>query len=173
MNIGNRRGIVEWALAFWILTAVVGTILAWKPVSQTLGIGNQPQKQKSSMSKKVESKPVFIYKDEKGFDHYAMATKVEENTLDSSEESKLTLWQKIKNMGLGFVILMIAFPGTIGAFGIKAFLKGKDNLAQLVKGVEEAKTKLPKESIDILDTSLSKKLDQSVKTQVKKIKVKL
>ena len=169
----NRKGfVVEGVVLIGVLCSIV-TVLLWKPVTGMLGIGNQPQKQKSTVVRKAESTPVLVYTDEKGKEHIAMATKTFESTLDSSEDRQMSLWDKIKGLGVGFIILMIAFPATIGAFGIRTFFKAKDNIKQLVKGIEEAKSKMPKESVDILETNLSKKMDQTVKAQVKSIKAKL
>ena len=169
----NKRGFVVLEVLIVALVSVFSTVLLWKPITSTLGIGNQPQKQKSSWVKKSEVKPVLYYRDEKGNEHVAMAIKSEESNIESSEDRQLTLWQKIKNLGVGFIILMIAFPGTIGAWGIKTLFKAKENLKQIIQGVEEAKTKLPKESVDILEANLSKKMDLKVKNQVKAIKGKL
>jgi hypothetical protein len=49
----------------------------------------------------------------------------------------------------------------------------KNNFIQVVNGIEEAKKTLPKESVDILATNLSRKMDSAAKTLVKQAKVKL
>ena len=61
---------------------------------------------------------------------------------------------------------MIAFP----TFAISLYTKAKSNLAQIVTGIEKAKTQLPPASTAILEANLSSKMDASVKAQVKQIK---
>ena len=106
----SKRGFV---VEGTILLAVGATILLatlWKPLSSTVGgfIGSvQPQKVNKQMYKKSESKPVF-YEDEKGRQVVAHWTKKESSTSMLSEESKLSLWQKIKNLGVVGILLAVA-----------------------------------------------------------------
>jgi hypothetical protein len=65
--------------------------------------------------------------------------------------------------------LVIAFPG----FALKAWLKAKSNIKQIITGVALAKTQMAPEQVKILDTSLSKKTDLSTKKVVKKIVPKI
>jgi hypothetical protein len=97
-------------------------------------------------------------------------TKSYEATLDTSEDKQLSLWQKFKLLGLGGIVLCLAFPATIGAWAIRMFFKGRDNIKQLVIGIEQAKKELPPEQIKILETNLSKKTNTDTKDIVKKLK---
>lgn len=106
----NQKGIATIAVILYCVGTFFGTVLLWKPVTNMFGIGNSPQKKQTSMFKKTETKPILVYTDEKGREHIAMATKEEISNLQLSEESKLTLWQKIKNLGfIGVVLVILGF----------------------------------------------------------------
>jgi hypothetical protein len=172
MNL-KRKGIVETLALLYVVLAFLGGVILWKPTTGLLGIGNQPQKQKSSISKKSEKKPELVWIDQKtGKQYFAYSEKYQENSIDTSEESQLTIWQKLKNLGLIGVILVIVFPG-FGLWMFRMFLKARDNFKQLVTGIEEARKKLPPEAMATLENDLSKKTNLDTKELVKKIKVKL
>lgn len=166
----KKKGFVMVEVLVISLVTMLGTVLLWKPITSTLGIGNQPQKQRATVVRKVESQPVLYYTDAKGNQHVAMATKTYESTLDSSEDRVMSIWQKFKLWVILGLVAVIAFP-SFGIWAFKRFLDMKSNLKQLVTGIEEAKKKLPTESVDILGTNLSMKMDQAAKTEVKKLKV--
>jgi len=87
----------------------------------------------------------------------------------------MTLMQRIMMLPTILIILIIVgciFP-PIGAILMWLYVRLKGGFKQLVIGVEEAKAKLPIDAITTLETSLSKKMDTSIKAVVKKIKVKL
>jgi len=171
MRMNNKGFVVEGAIVIGILASLV-TVVLWKPITSTLGIGNQPQKQQSTIIKKTEAKPVMYYKDEKGNEHVAMATSSYESNVEASEDRVMTLWQKFKVFIIAIVALCIAFP----SFGIWLYTKlrqAQANFKQVVTGIEEAKLAMPKESVDILKTQLSRKMDSTAKTAVKNTVSKL
>ena len=53
------------------------------------------------------------------------------------------------------------------------FIQGKQNLTQLVTGIELAKKELTPEAKAVLENNLSKKMDLKAKLQVKAIKADL
>lgn len=105
----NKKGIIETAVALYLVLAFVGGAIFWKPATSILGISSQPQKTQKSIIKKTESTPILYYTDPaNGKQYVAYAIKQEESNIALSEESKLTLWQKIKNLGVLGIILVIA-----------------------------------------------------------------
>ena len=90
-----------------------------------------------------------------------------ENAL--STEPPLTWFQKYGWILIVIGVVFVAFP----TFAISVFSKAKSNIAQIVTGVEQAKTQMPASSVAILESNLSKKMDQTVKDKVKKIKGQL
>lgn len=154
----NYKGIAETVLLLWI---IVGLTLFFvpNPVSKVVGVGIQP-------NKTIER--VELIKDKEG-------VPIAYRTTITEQQQKPTLMQSLLNLPRLWLLFMFAgifFPPIAGVMawvnrGLKTGLK------QIVVGVEEARKLLPKESSDILDANLSKKMDTSVKTAVKKIKVKL
>ena len=108
----NKKGFVVEGV---VIVAVGITLLLttfWKPLSSTVGsfIGsNRPQKVSKSYYKKAESAPMF-YMNEKG--KLVPAPQPYKLKIESSEalseEAQLTLWQKIKNLGIVGIIMVIA-----------------------------------------------------------------
>lgn len=141
MRHAGKKGIVEATVILFIVAAFLGGVLLWKPATSMLGISNTPRKIKQSMIKKEESKPVLYYTDEKGNKYVAYATKSEESSLDSSEEPKLTLWQKIKNLGVFGMLLVfvgLAWPPLGGIL----LIVWKRVSGTLKKAVENANSQL-------------------------------
>jgi hypothetical protein len=50
---------------------------------------------------------ILYFTDEKGHQYTAYATTKEQTIMNTSEEPKLTLWQKIKNLGLWGILLVV------------------------------------------------------------------
>lgn len=110
----SRKGVVSAVVLLYVVLAFFGGAVLWKPVSNILPFGNNGTKTAKSIIKKTESKPVLYYTDDKGNQHVANWLKTEESNVATSEEPKLTLWQKIKNLGvLGIIlcVLGVMFPG--------------------------------------------------------------
>ena len=170
MKIG-KRGIAQALILLYIVIAVIGGAVFWKPVTSLLPFGNNIAKQQKDYHKKTETKPILYYKDEKG-EHVANWTKEEESTKYFQQEDKPSLLQRLLGLGVFGIVLCVAFP----AFGIwvarKAFIF-YGNFKQLVTGIEEAKKELSPDAIKTLETNLSKKTNLDTKALVKKIKVKL
>jgi hypothetical protein len=103
----NRRGVVETLVLLYIVGAFLAGVLLWKPATTLLGISNTPRKTSQSVIKKEEKKPIFYYTDEKGKNYIAYAYKNESSNINIDEQPKLTLWQKIQNLGIWGIILVI------------------------------------------------------------------
>ena len=138
----SRKGfVIEGAIVMAIgLTLLFATV--WKPLSNTLGsfIGSQGQNQQKSTYKKSETIPVY-WKDNKGKEHLVPYTRKEESTNFIIEEAKLSLWQKIKNLGVFGVVLVVLgfiFP----PFGAILMLVWKRVSGTLKKAVENANTQM-------------------------------
>ena len=137
----NKRGIVQAAVVLWAVCAFLGGILLWHPATSMLGISNQPRKTNQTMIKKAESAPVLYYTDSKGNKYVAYATKSEESTLATSEEPKLSFWQKIMNLGsfgIFLVILGLVFP----PFGAVLWVIWQKVSAGLKTAVNNANTEI-------------------------------
>lgn len=172
MRLGNRRGevITVSLIAIAILSGLIGLWFGGTKYAKVVGLGTGTDtKTHQVTTTKVEMEQGY-WLDDNNKKHPIMVPIKRTLEYEGTDEVKMTLWQKIQSLGAGFIILMIAFPGTIGAWGIRTFFKAKANLTQLIKGIEEAKAQMPKESVEILNSNLSKKMDQNVKNQIKKIK---
>jgi hypothetical protein len=94
-----------------VLLYLVGAFLAgvvlWKPATTLLGISNTPRKIDKTITTKETKRPVLYFTDEKGKQYTAYATTKEQTIMNISEEPKLTLWQKIKNLGLWGILLVV------------------------------------------------------------------
>lgn len=183
---GNRKGFVVEGV---VIVAVGVTLLLaalWKPLSSTVGsfIGSaQPQKVSKTYYKKAESAPMF-YQDKDG--KLIPAPQPYKMTVESSqalsEESQLTLWQKIKNLGVIGIIMAVAcfaYPplGVVVMFIIKKITGGAkkviDNANGQIKEIESKKTALEGQAEQIVvsvDAGL-KTLDESIKLAKNRIDV--
>ena len=153
---------------------LIGTVN--NPIKSFFGIGGGNQKTKQVKIVKSESKPIFV-KGADGKQYILQATTTETSTLDTNEEPKLTLWQKLlvlPKLWLFLMVLGIFFPPVTAIMGFinrKLFGEAK----KIVGGVEESLKNLdnkPEVKKEILDT-LSRKYDASTKLLVSKIKRKL
>jgi len=171
----NRKGFIGIDDAIVVCAVIaVGALAVWfagPSASKSIHDIWSGNKNQAKQVYKLEESRTPFYQDEKG--KFVPASKQDsrkeyrENVV--ATEPPLTWFQKYGWILIVFVILIIAFP----AFGISIYTKAKANLAQLVTGIEQAKTQLPPASIAILESNLSKKMDLSVKAQVKKIKGQL
>jgi len=148
------------------------------PIKTIFGLGNAGQKTKQSVITKTESYPVFVKDVNTGKLYVLQTTKSETSTLNTNEEPKMTIWQKLLALPRLWLILMILgifFPPVAAIMGvINKTLWNKAK--QIVGGVEESlknlETTQPDAKQKVLDT-LSKKYDSSTKLFVSKIKSKL
>jgi len=121
-----------------------------------------------------ESKPIIVTGPD-GKPMYLQATKSEVSNSESSEEQKLTLWQRLMilpKLWLLLMILGIFFPPVAAFMGmVNKKLMGETK--KIVGGVEESlkslEVKNPEAKTVVLDT-LSKKFDSSTKALVSNIK---
>lgn len=173
----NRRSEV-FTLTVLVAVSVAMFLLGTvnNPIKSLFGLGSGGQKTKQTYTTKSESRPIFV-KGEDGKTYALTLTKSETSTLDTSEEPKMSLWQKLMVLPKLWLLLMI-----LGVFfppiaGIMAFVNRRlfGEAKKIVGGVEESLKKLdgkPEEKKIILDT-LSQKYDSSTKLLVSKIKRKL
>lgn len=103
----NKRGVVEALVIVYLVCAFLGGVLLWKPATTFLGISNTPRKIDKTVTTKETKRPVMYFTDEKGHQYTAYATTKEQTIMNISEEPKLTLWQKIKNLGLWGILLVV------------------------------------------------------------------
>jgi len=103
----KNKGVVEVIVILYIVAAFIGGVLLWKPATTLLGISNTPRKIDKTVTTKETKRPVLYFTDEKGNQYTAYATTKEQTIMNISEEPKLTLWQKIKNLGLWGIILVV------------------------------------------------------------------
>jgi hypothetical protein len=142
-----------------------------------LGFGGKTQKTKQTSVTKSESKPVFVRAVD-GNTYVLQASKSETKTLNTNEEAKMTLWQKLMLLPKLWLILMVLgifFPPIAAIMGfINKKLWGEAR--RIVGGVEESLKNLeatdPAAKQKMLDT-LSKKYDSSTKALVSKIKCQI
>lgn len=177
MHLKNKHGEV-FTLTVLVLAALTAFLIGTSnnPIKSLFGFTSSSQKTKQTLITKSESKPVFV-KGTDGKTYVLQAIKTETSTLDTSEEPKITLWQKLMMLPKLWLILMILgifFPPLAG---IMQFVNKRlmNEATKIVGGVEEALKKVedkPEIKKEILDT-LSKKYDSSTKLLVSKIKSKI
>lgn len=162
----NNKGEVATAVVIAVAVATFLVGACWKPLTSVLGLGGNPQKisQKSSVIR--ESKPYYVKGDD-GKMHLIEATKTVENTSDTNEEVKLTVWQKLMNVGRIYIVLMILgcfFPPVAIFMGmINKKAKAIANIAynKLTEEKDELKTETTKivQSVDaglkVFDASIT------------------
>jgi len=170
----NRKGIVlESMLAIGALVAIIGATVwfAGPSASKTISSLWSGNKNQAKQVHRIKEYRTPFYQNEKGI--FVPAAKQDQREEYSENvvatEPPLTFMQKYGGYFLLLGAVVIAFPSV----GIWLFTTSRNNLAQLIKGIEEAKKQMPKSSVDILTANLSRKMDDSVKKKVKKIKGQL
>jgi hypothetical protein len=173
----NNKGFTGVELA--IILAICG-LIGWVVIPPTInslgkvGIGGDKNQSKATY-KAIGERPTF-YQDEAGNFVYAGIEKYNVSSSNMiAEQPKQTLAEKLSAIPKIIIILGILgliFP-PFGIWLITQLIRMKNNFIQVVNGIEEAKKTLPKESVDILATNLSRKMDSAAKTLVKQAKVKL
>ncbi len=168
----KRKGEV-FTLTVVILATVASFLFASSPLNPFKISG---QKTKQTVIIKSESKPIIVIGQD-GKQYILQSTKVETSTLDTNEEPKMSLWQKLLVLPKLWLILMILgfiFPPVAGIMTlINRKLMGETK--KIVGGVEESLKNLdstPEAKKQVLDT-LSKKYDSSTKLLVSELKRKL
>jgi len=174
----NERGeaITLTLVVFSVLVGLVGVWFGQSKYAKVVGLGgSEGQKTRQISTTKIESKPIFVIGQD-GKQYVLQATKSESSTLDTSEEPKMTLWQRLMMLPkfitlLG--ILGIIFP-PLGLLLLRMLFMLKGNLKQIVGGVEEGMKKLDgKPELQLLKDELSKRYDSSTKLLVSKMKRKI
>ena len=178
---GNKKGFVVEGIVILAVGLTLLVTALWKPLSTTVGsfIGsNRPQKISKSYYKKTESAPMF-YMGEKGKlipAPHPYKLKVESSQA-LSEEPQLTLWQKIKNLGVIGIIMAIAcfaYPplGVVVMFIIKKITSGAkkaiDSANSQIKDIDNKKMALEGQAEQIVvsvDAGLNT-LNESIKTAI-------
>lgn len=166
----NEKGEIFTVLAI-VSMAILGAIFIPNDVSKAIGIQNKQNKivQKQidtiELLKDRDGKPI---RSEDGTYIVKRVTKIDE----SDKQQSVTLWERIRSLPALWLVLMIAgvfFPPIALVMGV--INKGlKAGLKQIVAGLENAKKAMHPDSVTVLDTNLSKKMDTKIKTVVKKIK---
>lgn len=106
MIFGNKRGEVAMAVVIAVSLAAFLIGAAWRPLTSFLGIGGKDQKTVQKSTTVTESKPYYI-KGEDNKMHLLEATKTTVSNLDTNEEVKLTIFQKLMNIGRIWVVLTV------------------------------------------------------------------
>jgi len=158
MKKSNGEIVTATVIAIAVATFLVGA--CWKPLTTVLGLGNQQQKitQKNTIIR--ESKPYYITGDD-GRAHLIEATKTTTTDIDTNEEQKLSIWQKLMNVGRIWVVLMILgcfFPPLaiiMQAFNQKTKDLAKATYDKLLSTHEELKSET---------TTIVQSVDQALKT---------
>ena len=168
MKLKNKKG--EAVTTAFLIVTIIATFLFAN--SQLNPFKTPGQKTKQVTTTKTESKPIIVTGQD-GKQYFLQATKTETSTLDTIEEPKLTLWQKLMILPK-FVVLLVVLGIIFPCFGlwlVRLLFRLKYGLKQIVGGVEEAiNNGMPQEEKQkVLDT-LSKKYDSSTKLLVSKIK---
>lgn len=180
MKLLDKRGefITVGVIAFALLAGTVGLLVGSSGLSRIIpGLHQKENKTKSTYVSKSESKPIFVTDAKTGQQMVLYSTKTETSTADSSEEQKMTFWQKLwvlPKLWLLFMVLGIFFPPIAAIMGvINHRLMGEAK--KIVGGMEGAIKSIddkPEVKQKILD-ELSKKYDSSTKALVSNLKRKL
>lgn len=175
MKRNSGEAITITVIALALLSGVIGLWFGGTKYAKVVGLNNtSEQKTRQVMTSTVESKPIIVTGQD-GKQYILQSTKQVTSTLDTAEEQPMTIWQRIMmlpKIALLLSVLGVAFP-PFGLWLISMVVRLRGNLKQIVVGVEEAKKTMTAEDAQKLLTSISMKSDQSTKTLVKKIKVKL
>jgi len=171
----NRKGfILEGAAVLWVtISLIIGTVAIFKgpDIVKSLGsVWNGGDKNQTKQTYELSERyPVGTMDAQGKFIKMGDYDKKEKRLNLVAVQPPLTFWQKYGWVFLLLGIAIIACP----SFGIWIYNKARNNIAQLITGIEEAKKQMPKASADILSANLSRKMDASVKTKIKKIKGQL
>ena len=103
MNLFTKKGVVEALVIVYVLCAAIAGLFCYRffPL-----FGNAAAKTDKAHTITTEQTPVFVYKDEKGNDHYALATKTLDTTSSLVEQPQQSFWQKLMGLG-GFAIVLL------------------------------------------------------------------
>ena len=171
----NKRGevITVGVITVAVIVGLLGFMAGSSGLSRLNPFAAKQNKTKQVTVSKSESKPVFVTGQD-GKQYVLQATSVTNSTSESSEEQKLTLWQKLMvlpKLWLLLMVLGIFFPPIAGIMGlINRKLWGETK--RIVGGVEESLKTMestPEIKKKVLDT-LSMKFDSSTKKLVSDIK---
>jgi hypothetical protein len=166
--VNNKRGevITLTVIGLCVLVGVLGAFIGGSKYGKLVGIGGNDQK----IIRTVKSEPIIL-KGADGKDYWVQKT--EESTTNA--DVPMTLIQRVMMLPKILILLVIlgcVFP-PFGVILVALYSRVRGGLGQLVNGLEQAKKVLPPDSVTTLETNLSKKMDTSLKSLVKEIKVKL
>jgi hypothetical protein len=148
----KNKGVVEVIVILYIVGAFLAGVLLWKPATTLLGISNTPRKIDKTVITKETKRPVLYYTDKDGNNYVAYATTKEQSNMNTSEEPKLTLWQKIKNLGLWGIVLVVLgclFP-PVGAVLLFIWNKVTGTLHTQINSITQKQEELSAESKKIV-----------------------
>jgi hypothetical protein len=176
----NKKGIAEWAVALYCVGAFLLGVILYKPATSVLGISS-PKTTKQAVNKKEEKRPTVYFVDDKGNVTIGYTTVNTFSNVESSAETQLTFWQKIKNLGfIGIVLIILGFlfppVGAILMFiwnKVTSGLKNRLNEAEVAKeelSIDAKKIVLSvDEGLAVIDTAIA-----AAKTpEIKEITVQL
>jgi len=167
----TRKGFT--GLEVVLVVAVVGALIglfAPKTIASVGNLWNGGTKNQSKQIHKIDEKYTIGRLDERGkFIKLGDYSKKEDLQNLVAQEAPEKWSTKVKIITGLLIVLFVAFP----SLAIKAWLKAKSNIFQIVTGIEKARTKLPPDAVATLEASLSSKMDQSAKDAVVVIKERL
>jgi hypothetical protein len=173
MNIRNKKGI--FGIDDVIIASIVAMIFVGPALVKSVGSAwNGGDKNQAKMTHKVKEYKTPFYQDAKGNFVPAPKQDIKEEEISNynSTPAKTNLWDTLKPW-LGLIVLGCLFIPGFGAWLITQLFKARANIVQMVNGFENAKKQLPASSVAILETNLSKKMDQKSKDTVRNVKAKL
>lgn len=171
----NKKGFTGIEVAIIALAIAAIGYFAIPPTVKAVGtLATGGDKNQKKQIHKVDEQYAMFYKDEKGVFVPAKTPykRVEYMENFDSEAPKPTLWETLKKWIFLIGIAVIIFPA-FGVWLFKRIIDLKNNFAQLVTGIEQAKKTMTPEAVKILETSLSKKTNTDTKVLVKKVKANI
>lgn len=138
----NKKGIIETAVIYTVI-AILGGIFLWKPVTTALGISS-PKTVKQSVKKAETKRPTVYFVDDVGKVTMGYSTTSTIETNSDSQETQLTLFQKIKNLGfIGIVLVILGFLfPPFGAILLFIWNKTSSVLTQKIEAIKNEKEDL-------------------------------
>lgn len=160
----NRRGevITVSLVAICLLAGVLGLFVGGSKYGKMVGLSSDQK-----IVTTVKSEPILV-KQADGKEYWLQKTE----TSSSNAPVPMSLLQRV--MMLPKILILLVILGCIfppfGIILVALYTRLKGGFSQLVTGIELAKTTMAPDAKFLLENSLSKKTDTSVKRTVKKIK---
>lgn len=170
MKIKNEKGEIFTVLAIVAMT-ILGLVFVPNDLSKAAGLQNKQnkivQKETSTLEllKDSDGKPI---RGEDG--SYIVRRSVKMS--DTDQQQEVTLWERIRALPFVLLLLVIAGAFCTPIAGVLAVVNKRltSGVKQMIIGIENAKKAMHPDNVTTLNTELSKKMDASIKTTVKKIK---